>query len=146
MISLEQYLGKYANHDDATADVKVEAEILLEKVNALMGEAFADGVDFKVNPATMSHVAGNGNGGFRPQDCAEGAPKSSHKQGRAVDVYDGGRADKQPFGRWCAANDGERLVKHGLYMEHPLSTQGKWTCWVHLTTREPTSGRRVFRP
>ena len=145
MIVLDEYFGKYKDHPDATIEKMENASDLLGRVNALMEEAFLDGIDFRVNPVTLCHVAGSGNGGFRPRDCCEGAPQSSHKDGKGVDVYDGHRGDGQAFGTWCAAHL-DKLEKHGLYMENPLSTVGKWTAWVHLTTRQPASGRRIFIP
>lgn len=141
MITLAQYFRDFEH----TPEHQANAEKLLDAVNLLMGDAFADGIDFKINPATLTNIAGTQFGGFRPQDCCEGAPKSSHKQAMAVDVFDGNLSEKQPFGTWCQTHQ-DKLEEHGLYMENPLSTRGKWTAWVHLTTRAPASGRRVFQP
>lgn len=141
MISIAQYFGDF-DHTDEQTD---EALDLLERVVELMDCAFADGVDFRINPSTMSHIAGTKFGGFRPLDCCEGAPSSSHKQAMAVDVFDGNKEDGQPFAKWCL-NNLIKLEELGLYMEHPSDTVGRHTCWVHLTTRAPGSGKRVFQP
>jgi hypothetical protein len=140
MITLENYFGQIEH----TAVHEAEAEVLLDAVNPLMQEAFMDGVDFKVSPVTMNHVATH-DGGFRLPDCAAGRKLSAHKEAKAVDVFDGNKSDGQPFAKWCAAHP-DRLAHYGLYMEHPSATIGKWTCWCHLTTRAPGSGRRVFYP
>lgn len=144
-ISLDDYFGQYRTHADVT-DARMEhARDLLDRVNALMEEAFADGVGFQINKATGNYIAGSGNGGFRPKDCTEGAPNSSHKEALAVDVFDGQNMLGGPFAVWCSRHL-DKLEKHGLYMEHPSATKGKWTNWCHLTTREPGSGKRVFFP
>jgi hypothetical protein len=136
-ITLEDYFGQWIDHPDATADIKMAADALLMKVNTLLDMAFEGGVDLLINPATQSYVSGKAYGGFRPQDCPQGAPKSSHKAGRAVDIYD-------PHGvldEWCLKNTA-KLKALGLYMEHPSAT----VSWCHLTDRPPASGRTVFHP
>ncbi len=66
-----------------------------------------------------------------------GAPSSTHLTCEAVDIKDSDRA----FAHWCMANLKE-LEKAGLYMEDP-----RWTVsWIHLTTKAPGSGKRVFIP
>lgn len=140
MITLQDYFGHYANHKDATPARWDNAEKLMvacEKLEALM---VLDGVEFPVNPATGTQVSGSGNGGFRPQECSIGAPKSSHKEALAVDRYD-------PHGAidaWCMAHaeKGGLLEECGIYIEHPDSTKG----WSHWTIKRPGSGNRVFRP
>lgn len=133
MISSRDYLGPWIDHEDATPDRKAAADVMLEKVNALLLEADAHGVEFHINPHTATFVSGEKYGGFRPQDCPIGAPHSAHKEGRAVDVYD-------PHGdldRWLTD---ARLAAHELYRETPASTNG----WCHLQDR-PTANR-TFNP
>ena len=135
MITLEQYFGPYCTHPDAGAGMYQAADAMLEKVNGLLAQAEADAVPLPVNPKTGSQVSGTENGGFRPQACPIGAPKSAHKQARAVDVYDpGGELDG-----WLTD---EILTAHGLYREHPDDTQG----WCHLSDKAPGSGKRTFKP
>ncbi len=131
------YFGQWANHPDATQEVRDNADILLQAVNNLMEEAYEDGIDFKLNPATKSYVSGATYGGFRPQRCTQGAPNSSHKTGQGIDVYDYGVG----FAEWCFKHQ-DRLQANGLYMESPSATVN----WCHLTTRAPKSGKRCFLP
>ena len=135
MITLEQYFGPYCTHPDAGSGMYQAAEAMLERVNALLAEAAADGVPLPSNPKTGSLVSGTENGGFRPLECSIGAPKSAHKMARAVDVYD----PEDALDAWV--ND-DRLVKHGLYREHPDDTPS----WCHLSDKAPPSGRRTFKP
>lgn len=137
MIMLEQYVGPHADSRDWTPDVRSNARSFLEKCAALEAEMVADGVEFHVNPATGSNVSGYWYGGFRPQDCPEGAPGSSHKVGRGVDRYD----PDGDIDQWCMEHQ-DRLEAHGIYIEHPAATRG----WSHWTDRAPKSGRRVFYP
>lgn len=137
MITLDQYVGPHAGSKDWTPARKLNAEHLLACSAALEDEMRADGVEFPDNPHTKSGVSGKTFGGFRPQDCPQGASNSSHKTGEGLDRYD-------PVGRidaWCMAHQ-DRLAAHGIYIEHPDATPG----WSHWTTRAPKSGNRVFRP
>lgn len=136
MISLADYFGPYDNHPDATLQRREAADDLLSKVNALLLEAEESGsYEWLVNPKTASCVSGTRNGGFRPHDCPEGAPSSSHKQGRGVDVYD----PLNTLDNWLTD---AMLAKHGLYREAPDATHS----WAHLTDRAPGSGHRTFNP
>lgn len=135
IIAFEDYFGPWMDHIDATDIRKAAAKEMLFKVNALLEEAEANGVEVKMNPTTRTCVSGRQYGGFRPQDCPEGAPHSSHKEARAVDVYDPGNL----LDNWVTD---ARLEAHGLYREAPGSTQ----FWCHLTDRAPGSGKRTFIP
>lgn len=136
-ISLAEYFGAYAAHKDATALVKANASAMLRAVNALYAAAARDGCELPDNPATGSGVSGNGHGGFRPQDCAVGAPNSTHKTGHAVDRYD----PRREFAAWCLAHP-QALARLGLHMEDP-----RWTpSWVHLQDVPPASQRLVYVP
>lgn len=141
IISLNDYFGdgQWLDHPDATDEVKANAQNLIDRVNPLLQEALDDGVVIEVNPVTGSYVSGlfHGLGGFRPQDCKQGAPGSSHKKGEGTDTYDAnGQLDA-----WCMAHQ-DRLQHYGLYMEHPDYT----IHWCHLSTRRPKSGHTVFIP
>lgn len=137
MITIEQYVGVHSDSPDWTKQRQENAEKLLEACANLEEEAVADGVEFPINPSTLSGVSGKTYGGFRPQNCPQGAPNSSHKEGMAVDRYD----PKGEIDAWCMANQ-DRLEAHGIYIEDPSATIG----WSHWTTRAPRSGRRVFYP
>lgn len=136
-ISLAEYLGPYADHPDATAQVRENAISLLAKVNAVYSIAAHDGVSLADNPATHSGVSGSGNGGFRPKVCPVGAASSTHKTGHGIDRYD----PKRQFSAWCLAHP-DVLRDHGLHMEDP-----RWTpTWVHLQDQPPKSGNLVYIP
>lgn len=111
---------------------------LLFRVNALLDNAEHEG-PFKraIDPDTGTEISGSrggaGDGGFRLPTATTGAAKSSHKEAKAVDVFDpGGKLDG-----WLTD---ERLEVYGLYREAPESTFG----WCHLTIRPPHSGKRTF--
>lgn len=140
MITEAQYFGKFLDHPDATPERKAAAASLLASCKQLENFALQDGVVFPINPFTKSGVSGSLYGGFRPQDCKIGAAKSSHKEAKAVDLYD-------PLGHidaWCMANieRGGRLEQCGIYLEHPSKTNG----WSHWSIKAPGSKNRVFFP
>jgi hypothetical protein len=77
--------------------------------------------------------------GYRPgkyNKAAGGALTSSHLTCEACDFED----RKRDFTKWCLLNI-KVLENAGLYMESPLDA----STWVHLQTRAPKSGNRVFR-
>lgn len=76
--------------------------------------------------------------GYRPSKYNLGhAPGSAHLTCQACDFAD---SDGSLAG-FCLSHL-ELLEKFGLYMEDPKYTEG----WVHLQTRRPVSGNRVFIP
>lgn len=135
MITLTDYFGPYKTHPDATPERWQAADELLGRVNRLLERADEAGLHIWDNPVTGSEVSGRINGGFRPQDCPEGALHSSHKEGKAVDIYDPANS----LDTWITD---ELLEELGLYREHPEATPH----WCHLTTRAPGSGNRTFHP
>jgi hypothetical protein len=135
MILLRDYFGKWENHPDLTDARKSNAIVLLDKVNLLLDESARFDIDLIENPATGTYISGQKYGGFRPQDCPQGAPTSSHKEGHGVDIYDPHNA----LDNWITD---ARLEQFGLYREYPLVTRG----WCHLTDRAPRSGKRTFLP
>ena len=137
MITSDEYFGRWLHHADATQERQDNAARLLDACAKLEAIAAADGVEFKINPVTHSNVSGQTFGGFRPQSCVQGSPKSSHKEGLAVDRYD----PNGDIDAWCIKNLGH-LEDCGIYIEHPDSTPG----WSHWTIRAPKSGNRVFYP
>ena len=137
MITLNQYVGPHRDSPDWTPAREQAATKLLAACSALEVEMARGGVSFPDNPATHSGVSGQTFGGFRPQNCPQGAPNSSHKEGLAVDRYD----PRGEIDQWCVTHQ-DRLAVHGIYIEAPEATPG----WSHWTTRAPGSGRRVFYP
>lgn len=136
MITIEQYFHGKEHSPDNYAD----AVDLLQLVNDLIDFAVSQGaftrcVDVDTGSEVSGSRGGSGDGGFRLADSSTGSPNSSHKQAKAVDVYDpGNRLDD-----WLTD---ETLADFGLYREAPDSTPG----WCHLSTRAPGSGRRTFNP
>lgn len=61
----------------------------------------------------------------------------AHETAEGIDLEDEDGALKE----WLAGNQ-HVLMNHGLYMEHPSATRR----YVHVQTRAPRSGRRVFFP
>ena len=134
MISPNDVIGPWQHSPDLTDDRRDNINDLVPAVNALL--VLVD-VPLTKNPQLGTQVAGSLYGGFRPQSCSIGAPKSAHKEGLAVDLYDpAGELDG-----WCLRNL-DQLAACGLYLEDPRHTPG----WCHLTIRAPKSGKRVFVP
>lgn len=77
--------------------------------------------------------------GYRPSGINAATPNASktscHLTCEACDFEDTDRKLVQ----WCLRNM-DILAKAGLYMESPINTPS----WVHLQTRAPRSGKRVF--
>lgn len=137
MITLDQYVGVHKTSPDWNDERKANAIKLLLRVNSLMGEMEVAGVKFPINPATKSQVSGQTFGGFRPQNCPQGAPNSSHKEGMAVDIYD----PENAIDKWISEN-ADRLEAYGIYIEHQDATRN----WCHMSTRAPRSGKHIFYP
>ena len=137
MISPSDIIGPWQHSSDLTDERRENINDLVTAVNALLAKAKAAGISLPINPKTGTQVSGEQYGGFRPQTCSIGAPKSAHKEGLAVDLYDpAGELDG-----WCLRNL-DQLAACGLYLEDPRHTPG----WCHLTIRAPKSGKRVFVP
>ena len=139
MISRKDYLGTYAGCSDITPAISVNIDRLLNKVNALLAYMQQDKVIVPINMKTRTQISGDLNGGFRPQDCAIGAPNSNHKQGLAVDLYDPlGKVDE-----WVTnPNNLKKIQALDLYFEDKSATEG----WCHVQIVPPKSGRRWFLP
>jgi hypothetical protein len=135
MITSQQYFGPWMFHPDATPERMINANELLLQVERLTNRLELQGTTFRTNPKTKTWVSGTTFGGFRPQDCPQGTPGSSHKQGQGVDIYD-------PLDEIDGAITDDLLEELDLYREHPDATPG----WCHLTTRPPSSKKRTFLP
>lgn len=134
-ITVADYFKAYAGNCDITPEHIANATALLSRVNDLLDECIAAGWQPTVNPATGTLLSGLKNGGWRPADCPIGAPNSSHKLARAVDIAD-------PTGSLDELLDDEILTRHGLYRESPECTEH----WCHLSDKAPGSGKRTFHP
>ena len=137
IITQDQYLGPYKGHSDFTPERQRNATDLLMKSNLLLSHIAAGGVTLRPDPDTKCMISGNGNGGFRPQNCTTGAKLSNHKDGSGIDISD-------PLGMidiWCLCNE-KILIEVGIWLEHPLSTEG----WSHWQRVPPKSGRRYYLP
>lgn len=135
MLTVKEYFGPWFGHLDHTEERNENAKRLLVACNALEAEMVS--VVFPTNRKTGSNVSGAVYGGFRPQHCTEGAPRSAHKEALAVDRYD-------PLGHidaWLTAHP-DALALHGIYIEHPSKTPG----WSHWSIRAPRSGKHIFYP
>jgi hypothetical protein len=133
MISLTDYLmGRDVGRaDELTEAVEANARELLGRINLLLSWALADGV-------RAQGVAS----GWRPRGIndatANAAKNSTHLSGEGIDLRDTAHRD---LVRWCLLNL-DALEEIGLWMEDP-----QWTpSWVHLQSRPPGSGRRVYVP
>lgn len=137
-ITVIQYLGPYADHPDASSEKRGTAARLLDKVNAGLALAEADGLVLPINPHTGCHIAGNGNGGFRPQACAIGAGGSQHKEAHAADIYD----PLRELAAWSLRNK-DRLRAIGIRcIENPQYTP----TWCHWQDVDVRSGSFSFIP
>lgn len=138
-ITPKDYWFGYPDHPEITNEHRARAAALLVQVNRLLAAALRAGVTLAGNPIDGSlmsrYTAADINAGWRPQSCPIGAPKSPHKEARAVDIYD-------PQGELDTWLTDDILRAFGLYREDPGSTRG----WVHLTDRAPKSGKRTFYP
>jgi hypothetical protein len=142
-ITVEQYVGPHADSPDWTPERQDNAAKLLAKCAILQGRMEADGVVFHINSGTGSQVSGQTFGGFRPQSCPQGAPKSTHKQGRGVDQFDPhGEIDAWLMARPKVDGWPDVLVELDMAIEHPDAT----VHWSHWQDGAPPSGHRVFHP
>lgn len=138
MISYSEFIMGRDKEFPLTVDLAINAAKTLAAVNYIRGRY---GLPLK------------NSSGYRPgyyNVKAGGAENSSHLTCEAEDLedlikvmvlYEGKEIKIGEFAAWCLDNLDE-LKKAGLYMEHPAYTNG----WVHLTTRKPPSGKRVFIP
>lgn len=137
MITLSQYVGGHSKSNDWNEERKANAAKLLLAVNAFMKHIESMGVEFPINQYTKSQISGQTLGGFRPQATKIGAPKSAHKLGLAVDIYDPINA----IDNWLLQNQ-DKLIEYGIYIEAPPST----IKWSHWSIKPPGSKKHVFTP
>jgi hypothetical protein len=135
MFSLKDYVGAHWNSPDWDEERMDNAYALISACSKLQAIMEKDGIVFQMNPKTGTSISGDIYGGFRPQDCPIGAPKSAHKEAMAVDRHD----PDEKIDEWLI-NHQEALVQCGIYIELPERTIG----WSHWQIR-PTKNR-IFMP
>lgn len=145
MITRDDYfMGRdraYPQH--LTDQIEKNAAEWRGRINQLLAWAAMDNVRPAIDRRTSTHMAS----GWRPPEIndatANAATGSSHLSGEGGDLRD---TPNQDLARWCLKNF-DALDELGLYMEDP-----RWTgteggdYWVHLQTRRPKSGNRVYVP
>ena len=121
-----------------TAKIKANAAVTVHRVGQLLALAAQDDVEPGIDEVTGTHIAS----GWRPpavnDATSNAAASSTHLTAEGCDLQEAGG---RQFARWCLRNL-DKLESIGLWMEDP-----RWTpSWVHLQTRPPKSGRRVYVP
>lgn len=139
MITLKEYLtasGRYPEretHPELTEEFKKNAELLLQKVNAMLDE-----LNVQKRDVTS---------GFRPTavnaNVSGAAKKSAHTRCLAIDLMD----DKEQTLCKLIETRPDLLKKYGLWMEAKEFTKGKNTNWAHLDLiqRSPRA-IQIFNP
>lgn len=133
MLTLDDYFGRMslAAGEEPSEEVRQNAAVLLERVNALLAELAT--IDAALHPVVNSGWRTSSYNAIVPN----AAIRSRHITGEAIDLADPeGALDEYLF------ENQDRLAAHFLYMEHPASTKG----WTHLQSTPPRSGNRVFFP
>lgn len=124
LVTTQDILSSGNDHPEiaakATAIQTANAAILAARVSALLAE-----LGYTKRPGISD--------GLRDQNATFGAPKSAHKEGKAVDFIDRAGVLKSKI-------TSALLKKHALRMEHPQDTP----TWCHLDTREPFGS--IFHP
>lgn len=144
MITPQQYfMGRDAQYPDVCTDlIRSNATFTLDAINRLLVVAKDDGVEPRADQVTKTPVSS----GWRPpavnDRTCNAAKGSAHLTGEACDLQD--HQDRR-LARWCLRHL-DLLEELDLYMENPRWTLGNNDPWVHLQTRRPGSGNRVFIP
>jgi hypothetical protein len=131
MVTIEQYfMGRDAKYP-CDAQIKVNAEVLLPRVNALL-EAYTAATGNEVSIV---------NSGWRPpalNACVANASKTSyHMTGQAIDLHD----EDEALDTWLMTAQGtQTMVNCELWHESPTNTPR----WAHLQSLPPRSGNRTF--
>lgn len=139
MIDVAEYMmGRDALYPlELTPAIRKNAAQTVETVNKLL--ALAKGAGVVIRPRRDGTLT---NSGWRPPSVnakTPGASKTSlHMSGEAIDLND----PTGDLASWCARSAPTVLTDLGLWMEHPAATPQ----WVHLQTRPPRSGARIFHP
>ncbi len=132
MITAAEYLMGRDTANPITKEMYQSMIVLLEKVNNLIATYC------KESGIRDTFVVSSG---YRPAainaQVAGAAKHSAHMTCEAVDIVG---PDYTHLREWLLANT-NRLVVEDLYMEDPATAK----TWIHLSTRRPGSGNRVFK-
>lgn len=143
-ITLTDYwMGRDQAHPPSK-ETRQNAMDLLVLVDELLDEAEADRVPLDRRDQITGTLVSSG---YRPpavnERTANAAKRSTHLTGEGIDIQDNVNQD---LARWCLRNL-DVLERLGLHMEDPRWTYShRGDHWVHLQSRPPRSGRRVFVP
>ncbi len=138
MITVKEYLGKFAGHEELTDEHLKSAKILVAKVSEFMARIGA--------PSNLIITSG-----FRPRSYNKqvgGSMNSHHCFCRAIDIFDPQRVIGQQM-----MHNLEAMAEIGLWAESLMATHYKGGVlrppngrWIHLQMVPPKSGNRVFMP
>ena len=141
-ITAQDILTTQGKFPDRAKGIKPDSEIyknatdLAERLSRL-----------EVSLGKLPFVMSSGYRTAQANSAAGGAANSHHLSGRAADFVD----NDGELALFCLCNE-DLLVHFGLWFEHPLYTRrrgpsGKWAVrWLHLQSKAPVSGTRMFRP
>jgi len=134
----EFMMGRDVSHAlECTPDILRNASRTVEIVNKLL--ALAKGAGVPIIPRPDGTLV---NSGWRPPSVnaatAGAASRSLHMTGEACDLHD----PKGYLAAWAETSANTVLRDLGLWMEAPAKTKG----WLHVQTKSPRSGARVFWP
>lgn len=130
------FMGRDSQYSkELTEEIKTNAKTLVEKINALLKDLnWTQSIEVSSGwrPAAINNATSNA------------AKKSLHMTGEACDLKD----DKDQTLAKLIQSKPELLKKHGLWLEHPEATKGKFTNWCHLdmSTKRTDRAIRVFKP
>lgn len=145
MITLADYFKLHGAPPPDAPVLHRNAEELLRRVNALLMDMTTSNIVPGIDQVSGNHVAS----GYRPAGVnaatKNAAVASTHLTCQGIDLQD--QIGTRDVARWCLRHP-ERLAARELWMEDPRWTGGRTNTdpWVHLQSRSPKSGRRVFVP
>jgi hypothetical protein len=139
VITRDEYMmGRDVSHAlECSPAILRNAERTVEIVSKMLILAKGAGVPITSRPdGTLI------NSGWRPPSLNAATPgaatRSLHMTGEACDLYD----PKGHLATWAEISASTVLRDLGLWMEAPAKTKG----WLHVQTKPPRSGNRVFWP
>ena len=96
----------------------------------------ADDIRELLNVPCTINAGGRQYCGWRPADCKVGAPKSMHKQGKAVDLHPAG----------MSAADARKLIKKAVAAGGLADLGGLelGVSWIHADCRDRVNGQVVY--
>lgn len=143
MISLADYFTLHGKPE--TAALMDNAIELIRRINWLIEQAEQDEVGPGIDQVSGNPVAS----GYRPAGAnaatSNAAVRSTHLTCEGIDLQD--HLMNRDLAVWCCKNQ-DKLAAADLYMEDPRWTGGRTNTdpWVHLQSRGPKSGKRIYVP